>query len=101
MHCVPFFRFDYALKLSEVEQLKRDHETDLSLLDAPQSTWKAMLEKERKSKAKMLKAMTTMEKKYTKQKADLEKELRRKTEDSQKLVAELKAQNESLKKKLE
>lgn len=35
------FRFDYALKLSEMEQIKRDHEADMSLLDAPQSTWKA------------------------------------------------------------
>lgn len=95
------FRFDYALKLSEIEQLKRDHEIDLSLLDSPQSNWKTMLDKERKSRNKMLKTMTTLEKRFAKQKADLERESRRKTEESEKNITELKSQNESLRKKIE
>ncbi len=95
------FRFDYALKLSEIEQLKRDHEVDLSLLDSPQSNWKAMLDKERKSRSKILKTMTTLEKRFAKQKADMEREHRRKTEESEKSAAELKSNNESLRKKLE
>lgn len=95
------FRFDYALKLSEIEQLKRDHEVDLSLLDSPQSNWKAMLDKERKSRSKMVKTMTTLEKRFAKQKADLERDSRRKSEESDKTVSELKSQNESLRKKIE
>lgn len=94
-------RFDYTLKLSEIEQLKRDHEVDLSLLDSPQSTWKAMLDKERKSKTKILKTMTTLEKRFAKQKSEMEKDQRRKVDDAHKLISELKSHNESLKKKLE
>lgn len=95
------FRFDYALKLSEIEQLKRDHEVDLSLLDSPQSNWKAMLDKERKSRSKIMKTMTTLEKRFAKQKADMEREHRRKTEESEKSASELKSNNESLRKKIE
>jgi len=96
-----FCRFDYTMKLSEIEQLKRDHEVDLSLLDAPQSNWKAMMDKERKSRSKILKTMTTLEKRFVKQKSDMEKEHRRKTEESQKFISDLKIQNESLRKKIE
>jgi len=96
-----YFRFDHALKLSEIEQLKRDHEVDLSLLDAPQANWKSLLDKERKARAKLLKTMTTLEKKFAKQKSDMEKEHRRKSEDSQKLISELKSQSDSLRKKIE
>lgn len=96
-----FYRFDYTLKLSEIEQLKRDHEVDLSLLDSPQSNWKAMMDKERKSRSKILKTMSTLEKRFVKQKSDMEKEHRRKTEESQKLISDLKTQNESLRKKIE
>ncbi len=81
--------------------MKLDHEADLSLLDSPQSTWKAMLDKERKSKTKILKAMTNLEKRFSKQKAEIDKDTRRKVEESHKLICDLKTQNDSLKKKLE
>lgn len=60
-----------------------------------------MLDKERKSRAKMMKTMTTLEKRFNKQKADLDRESRRKAEESDKSIAELKSQNESLRKKIE
>jgi len=89
------------LKLSEIEQQKRDHEVDLSLLDASQSSWKTMMDKVRKERNKIVKTMTTLEKRYTKQKTEMERDHRKKTEESQKMINELKTQNESLKKKLE
>lgn len=48
-----------------------------------------------------MKTMTTLEKRFAKQKADMEREHRRKTEDSEKSASELKSNNESLRKKIE
>lgn len=56
-----------------------------------------MLDKERKSKTKLLKTMTTLEKRFAKHKSEMEK----KAEESQKLISELRNQNDSVKKKLE
>jgi hypothetical protein len=60
-----------------------------------------MLDKERKSRGKILKTMTTLEKKFAKQKAEMEKEHKKKSEESQKIISELKSHNDSLRKKIE